>query len=190
MKRYYPIFLDLSGKNVRVVGGGKVAQRKIAALLKLGVKIFVTSIQFDPKILGLAREKKISIVKRGFKAADLKNMDLVFCATNDSKINLQVSRECQKRGIWVNVADQPALCSFIVPSIVRRGEVAIAVSTGGASPALAKFLRKKIEKAVGPQFGVAAKTLKKFRKKIVKIPLTRRRKMISKILEELNHGND
>jgi precorrin-2 dehydrogenase/sirohydrochlorin ferrochelatase len=181
---YYPVFLDLSKKNVLVIGGGEVALRKILTLMKHGADITVIAKTAHPKTAFLARQKKIKLEKRAFENADLKNTDLVICATNDPALNQQVGGQCRKKKIWVNVVDHPALCSFIVPSIVQEGNVTLAISTGGASPALAKFLRKQIEPLLGKEIGLLAETLKKFREPLKQLPIEKRKKVLNHILKD------
>ena len=167
-----------------VVGGGKVALRKILNLIKFKAKVNVSAPKAHERIAQLAQIKKILLFKRKFLWQDLKNKDLVFCATNDSRLNQEISRGCRERSIWVNVVDRPALCSFIVPAIVKRGEVVFAVSTGGASPALAKFLRARLEKLFGKELIVLSRGLKKIRKDLLRVSLKKRSAFLNKILNE------
>lgn len=181
---YYPVFLDLSGKKVLVIGGGRVAARKISALLKCKAEVHVVSDKVHPQIRNFKKRMKIRLLKRRFQVDDLTGKELIVCATDDARLNHTVGSECQKRKIWVNVADRPSLCSFIVPSVIRRGDVHFAVSTGGASPALSKFLRKKLEQAFGSEVGTLARFLKKFRGKILKLPPKEKKAILARLVND------
>lgn len=183
MNRYYPVFLDLSEKNVLVIGGGQIALRKVLTLLKYGARIRVITKTAHPELAFLASKKKIKLLRRPFRNPDLKGAELVICATNNELLNQQVGTDCRKNKIWVNVVDRPALCSFIVPSVVQRGDVTLAISTGGASPALAKFLRRQIESVFGKEVRLLAEALKKFRKPLKQLAMEKRKKFLSHILK-------
>ncbi len=184
MKKYYPVFLDVSKKNVLVIGGGTVALRKILSLLKCGASVSVASIKFHPRILALEAKGKIVIHKKKFSPEQLNHKNLVFCATDNHELNQKVAQVCFERGLWVNVVDNPSLCSFIVPSTVNRGEVVFAISTGGASPALAKYLRKKIEKSFGKEVGILSQLLKEQRSQLLEMSLNKRRRVLKEFLNE------
>lgn len=154
----------------------------------------VTSLRFHSQIVILNRYKKIKIYKGPFKEKQLNDKDLVFCATNDAELNKKVVQACLKKRIWVNVVDDSARCSFIVPACIHRGDVTFAISTGGASPALAKYLRKRIEANFGAEVSVLSLMLKKHRSQLLKISLRKRRKILerlinNKILLKLKQGN-
>lgn len=150
---YYPLFLELKNRPCLVIGGGQVAFRKAESLLCCGARVTVVSPRLSAGLKQLARKGKIRWKKVPFRPGDLAGRELVVAATDDQQVNLQAAREARRRKIWINVADQPALCSFIVPSVVRRGRLVLAISTGGASPALAKWIRKDLEARYGPEFG-------------------------------------
>jgi len=136
-----------------VIGGGQVAFRKTAALLSCGARVTVVSPELSAGLKRLVRERQVTWKKRRFRAADLSVIELAIAATDDQGVNLLAAREARRRRIWINVVDQPALCSFILPSVVRRGKLVLAISTGGASPALAKWIREDLEARYGPEFG-------------------------------------
>jgi len=150
---YSPLFLELKGRPCLVVGGGPVATRKAAALLRCGAEVTVVSPKLSAGLKQLARERKVRWKPWRFRPGDLAGMELVVAATDDQQVNLQADRAARRRKVWINVVDQPALGSFILPSVVRRGKLVLAVSTGGASPALAKWIRKDLETRYGPEFG-------------------------------------
>jgi precorrin-2 dehydrogenase/sirohydrochlorin ferrochelatase len=153
MQKYYPINLDIRGRDCLVVGGGAVGARKVAALLTCGAKTTVISPETVPDIDRLADAGKIRLLRRGFFPDDLGGRFLVIGATDDEDLNRRISAEAEKRGMLCNIADFPEGCNFILPAVVRRGDLLIAISTSGTSPAFAKSLRKRIEADFGPEYG-------------------------------------
>ncbi len=139
---YYPVFLDLRDKPVVVVGAGKVALRKVAGLLEAGARVKVVAPECDAGFDHLP----VRLLRRRFRASDLDGAFLALAATNDRRVNARVAGEARRRGIPVNVADDPAACGFLVPARIRRGNLQIAVSTSGRAPRLARELRLQIEK--------------------------------------------
>ncbi len=142
---FYPIVLELEGRPCLVVGGGAVAERKVEALLEAGARVTVVSPTATPHLERRAREGRIHRVARAWKGRDLVGHELVFVATDDGTVNAEVASEARRRGVWVNAADDPAHCDFILPSVLRRGALTVAVSTGGASPALSRAIREELE---------------------------------------------
>jgi precorrin-2 dehydrogenase / sirohydrochlorin ferrochelatase len=138
---YYPIFLDLEGKPVLVVGAGKVALRKTRGLLEAGAAVTVVAPRAEPEFGQLA----VTMRQRAFRPSDIRGAVLVFAATDNRAVNQAVAQAAKRQGIPVNVADARAECSFIVPARITRGNVQIAISTGGESPRVAGALRRKIE---------------------------------------------
>lgn len=184
MKNYFPVFLDLSNRNALVVGGGKIALRRVQALLDCGAQVTVVAPELDPKLAGLARGKKIRLFRRPFIEEDLKNQWLVISAANDRKVNERIGKVCKENNLLVNVVDQPELCSYITPALFRRGEVVTAISTGGASPALAAFLKRKMSEVLGDEVRTLAGLLGKYRARFLKIPMQKRKTILKKILTE------
>ena len=170
---YYPLFVNLSKKKAVVVGGGKVAERKIFPLLKAGAHITVISPEITKKI-GVAKQKKtVTHIARQYRNGDLKNAFLVIAATDSPVVNEQVSRDAP---CLVNVVDTPHLCNFIVPSTMNRGPLYIAVSTSGISPALSRSIRKELEKVYGSEFSQYLQSLRKIRQDAIgMIPDKRKR---------------
>ena len=136
----YPIFLDLQGVNVLLVGGGNIAARKAAGLAEAGAVITVVAPEINTDLRTLAAH----VEQRPYRDGEAGNYQLVLTATNDAMVNAQVSSDAKAAGVWVNSADDPQNCSFILPAVARRGLVTMAISTGGASPALASRLRTDI----------------------------------------------
>jgi len=149
--RYYPLSLDIQKRRCLVVGGGSVGRRKALTLLDCGAVVTVVSPDADKQLLGLVRSTSLALKRRNYQTADLDGVFLVIGATSDKKLNLQVKRDAQLSGILCNIADQPEACDFILPAIVNRGDLIIAISTSGKSPAFAKKLRKDLEKKFGPE---------------------------------------
>lgn len=177
MPRYYPAFLDLRGKWALVVGGGAVALRKVQLLLSCGARVRLVSPRVTPPVSRL--RSSIDLIARPWEAADLDGVWIAFAATDDRDVNARVAREARARGILVNVADTPSLCDFIVPSVVNRGDLQIAISTGGASPALARRLRQEIERMVGPEYAELVALLESVRERIqAEIPEPERRRAV------------
>ena len=141
----YPIALDLTGRPCLVVGGGAVAERKVAALVEAGARVTVVSPSLTPALLRLATEAPLRWRPREYAAGDAAGFILVMVATDGRAVNAAVAAECRERGIWVNCADDPARCDFILPSVLRRGAVIVAVSTGGASPTMARLVREELD---------------------------------------------
>ena len=150
MSRYYPILLDLKGKRCLVVGGGEVAARKARSLVEAGADVVVVAPEVHPR---LKADPRVERRERAWRDTDLHGVFLVVVATDDAVTNRAVARDAQDLGCLVNVVDCPALSNFIVPATLRRGEMSIAVSTGGASPALARRVREKLEREFGDEWG-------------------------------------
>lgn len=142
---YYPVFLNLKGRRVIVVGGGEVAERKVLPLLEAGARVTAIAPEVTPGLASLAHDGALELQVRPYERGDLAGADLALAATSDPQTNLAVAEEALARRIWVNVVDTPMLCSFIVPAVVRRGDLSLAISTGGKSPALARRLREELE---------------------------------------------
>ena len=154
----HPILLDLSGRRVVVLGAGKIAERRIAALLEAGAAITVVAPRTTPRVERWAVEGRVQLERRRYQAGDLRGARLAYAATGDADANRQARQEADESGVWLNVADQPQQCDFFTPAVVRRGLLTIAVSTCGASPALASRLRERLEGEIGPEFeGVLAR---------------------------------
>ncbi len=149
---YYPAYLNLEGRLCLVVGGGKVAERKVQTLLSCGAKVVLVSPEATPKLRDLAKKGQIIWFPEPFKPEHLEGGWLVFACTNDKGAQREVFRLAEERKIFCNVVDQPELCSFIVPSVVKRGRLQLAISTSGASPALARRLRERLEKIFGEEY--------------------------------------
>ncbi|MDP3704211.1 MAG: bifunctional precorrin-2 dehydrogenase/sirohydrochlorin ferrochelatase [Candidatus Omnitrophota bacterium] len=162
-RAYYPLFADLTGRRCVVVGGGMVAQRKVTTLLRFGAKVTVISPAATQRLRRYAQQGAIRYVPRRFKACDLEGAWLVYAATDDQAINQLVFRTATRQHIFTNVVDQPPLCSFIAPAIMKRGDLVIAISTGGASPTVAKRLRREFERTIGTEYAELLRLLNSLR---------------------------
>ena len=152
MQKLYPMMVDLAGRRCLVVGGGAVAARKVALLMECGAGVEVVSPKVTSRLLALASSGRIRLRRRAVRASDLRGAFLVVAATNDPQVNREVAGRMKRVGGLVNVADDPMACSFLVPAMIRRGDLTIAISTGGGSPALARMLRQRLEQTIGPEY--------------------------------------
>lgn len=162
--KMYPInLISLEQRRTVVVGGGSVAARKVAGLLAAGATVTVISPALSPELTHLAEQNQITVVERAYREGDLAGAWLVIAATDDPRVNAQLWQEAERRGCLVNVVDDPAHCNFIVPAVLRRGEMVMTISTGGASPALARRLRERLDSLIGPEYGDLAALLAELR---------------------------
>lgn len=172
MSRFYPILVDLQGKRALVVGGGKVAQRKIETLLEHGASVQVVARELTATLKALRKDGEIECLGEEFSEAFLEGAFLVFAATDDAALNRRVSQAAQRRGLLVNAVDQPADCNFIVPSVLARGDLLIAVSTSGKSPAFARKVRVELERHFGEEYGLFLNLMGNLRKEILRVGLS------------------
>ena len=163
---YYPIFLNISGKRCVVVGGGQVSLRKVKALLEHRASVEVISPDACPELNKLAEDGEISVLPRSYRAGDLEDAFIVIAATSDRDTNLEVAQEAQRKAVLVNVVDDQENSDFIAPSYVRRGDITIAVSTAGRSPALARKIRTRLEKDFGDEYASLARLIGEVRVEI------------------------
>ncbi len=150
--KYYPINLNIQNRNCLVVGGGGVGTRKVTTLLDCGARVTVVSPDPTSRLKKLAAEGSIQLKKRSYRSDDVNKMFLVIGATDDENLNRQISKDAERVNILCNIADRPEVCNFILPAIVRRGDLAITISTSGKSPALAKRLRLNLETQFGEEY--------------------------------------
>jgi len=168
MPTYNPIFLNLQGRKCLIVGGGQVAQRKVGMLLESEAEVTVVSPRICAGLRKLADDGRIDVISRTFHPADMKDINIAVIATSKRAINLAAAGEARKRGVSVNVADNPALSDFIFPSVMRRGSLAIAVSTSGKSPALARKIRHKLESEFGQEYASLVLIIEEARRQVKK----------------------
>ena len=162
--KYYPINLDIRHHSCLVVGGGTVGTRKVMTLLDCGAAVTVVSPEVTNRISVLAQENRISLKQRPYQASDLDGVFLVIGATDLKDLNRTVHDDARKQGKLCNIADRPDLCNFILPSIIEQGDLIIAISTSGKSPAFARRLRKQLEAQFGPEYAEFLKLMGTVRK--------------------------
>ena len=166
MPKYYPAFLNLDGKPCTVIGGGPIAERKVKGLVEAGARVTVVSPRVTPRIERRTERGQIKQVSREYQASDCQGVYLLIAATDDMPLNRSIGIEARKAGAIVNVVDDPDYCDFVAPSIVRRGDITFAISTAGASPALARWLRRQIETQFPSEYGGLATVLAQVRKQL------------------------
>ena len=182
----YPIFLQLEGKIALVVGGGKVAQRKVETLLRCGASIHIISKVLTDKLKRLINSSDVRFLGEEMRDEFLDDAFIVIAATDDKKLNSEVSLSARNRGLLVNAVDQPADCNFIVPSIVRKGDLSIAISTSGKSPALAKRIRKELDGQFGNEYEAFLNLMGGLRKEVLAMGLSQEEN--SRIFHEIVDG--
>jgi siroheme synthase-like protein len=151
--RYYPIYLDLKGRDVLVVGGGAIAEGKALQLVEAGARVTVVSPELTDALVAAVARGEINHLKDSFAEGDLNSAFLVISATDDRKVNEMVAKAATERGLLCNVVDQPDLCNFITPALVTRGELQISVSTGGGSPTLTQRVKREVAAQIGEEYG-------------------------------------
>ena len=152
---YYPIYLDIENRNVVIIGGGNVCARKAETMMKYGARVTIVSPEFTDEIEGWAREGCLALQRKTYDASDLEGAHIVIASTDDQTVNEQIAADCRARRIPVNVVDVTPLCEFIVPAIIEKGSIQIAVSTGGKSPAVARTLKEDLQRMIGPEYAEA-----------------------------------
>lgn len=163
---YYPVFLNISHRRCIVVGGGRVALRKARVLLEHGADVTVISPDLCHELAELAESGEISALAREYQAGDLENAFVAIAATDNSAVNRQVVAETRRGAVLVNVVDDAENSDFIVPSYLRRGEITIAVSTNGKSPALARKIRLRLERELGDEYALLANLISEVRMQV------------------------
>jgi len=179
----YPIVLNLSGRCVLVVGGGEVALRKARALADAGAHVRVVA---PTLVAGFTEDGRFECLAARYEKRHLEGARVAVAATDDEAVNRQVAQDARAAGVLVNVVDRPELCDFIVPAQVRRGDLLIAISTGGAAPALAKRLRERLEKEFGPEYSTYLAVLREVREDLKRRNLApgARRRIFERLTED------
>ena len=187
MPKYFPAFLNLQGMPCLVVGGGDVAERNVTALLECDAKVTLISPKITPRLADIAKHEMITWLCREYNNGDTAGFCVVISATNHIVVNNRVAKECKEAGILVNVVDDLQNCGFLAPAVVRRGDLVIAVSTGGASPLVARKIREDLYERYGPEYVEYLEILSKTRAEVlhnVPDPVIRR-----KVFEQLTDGH-
>lgn len=181
--RYLPIAVDLEGRSCVVIGGGSLATRKVESLLRAGAWVRVIAPWICEEIeVWAQQEPRLSLERRVYRAGDLRGASLAFAATDQAEVHAAVALEAEERRVWLNAVDDPERCSFLMPAIVERGPLVIAVATGGASPALARRVRDEIAAWVGEEYGQAAAYLGELRGRYR--PGAQRQRAFARLLDE------
>lgn len=152
MNTYYPVYIQLRDQPCVVIGGGKIAEGKVEGLLAVQAEVTVISPELTPHLRILADEKQITYIARAYQPGDLTGAFMVICATDQPEINHQVWQEATANRQLVNVVDDTPRCNFIAPSILRKGDLTIAISTSGKAPALAVRLKERLQRELGPEY--------------------------------------
>lgn len=183
---FYPVCLDLEAKSCVVVGGGKVAERKVQGLLSCSARVSVVSPELTQELHRLSAEGKIEWIDREYLQGDLKEAFLVIAATDDEETQKQVFKEASAGNLLLNVADVPQRCNFILPATARQGDLAVSVSTAGKSPALARKIRVELEKRFGPEYRILVEVLGSVRPKILAagLPQSENEQIFKKLLHD------
>ena len=171
---FYPVFVELEGKRVVVVGGGAVAFRKVTALLECGAVIHLAGRVLTSELQELVENKEIHFLGNEFEDEFLNGAFMVIAATDDKDLNHHVSTCAREKGVLVNAVDQPPDCDFIVPSIIRRGDLLIAISTSGKSPAMARKIRKSLETQFGQEYEAFLAMMGRLRKEVLSLGLSQK----------------
>jgi len=177
MSIYYPMMMNLSQRRCLVIGGGAVAERKVASLLEAGGLVILVSPNVTPRLAAMATTELIHHLPRRYRRGDLRGAFLCVVATNDRRLQKQIWKEAKEQGVLANIADSAEACDFLVPSYFRRGDLLVSISTAGKSPALAKRIRRDLEGRFGREFEVLLEVLTSLRPRIleeVKDPKGRR----------------
>lgn len=164
--RYYAVLLDLRGRSCVVVGGGGVAERKVDGLREAGASITVVAPALTPGLRARVAAGEVAHVGRGYHAGDLAGAHLAMAATDDVVVNAAIAEEARRRGVWLNAADDPPRCDFILPAVLRRGPLTVAVSSGGESPALARVVRDWLEAELPHSLGEVAQAAATVRREL------------------------
>jgi len=167
---FYPMFANLTEKPCLVVGAGKVAERKIASLLSSGARVTVVSPTCTSGIQKWSDEGRLTLHLRSFSPEDVREMTIIIAATDAAAVNLAVHEACLPHQ-WLNIVDRPDLCSFFVPAVVERGDLQVAISTGGANPGLAKKMRRQLEQWIGPEYESYTLFLREMRQQVLSLGL-------------------
>ena len=163
---YFPLFLNLEGKKILIIGGGKIAGDKLDHLLDFTTDITIISPLVSIYITKMIKEHSLTYIEREYKAGDIDGFDIVIGATDDKELQEAISRECKSKDILCNIVDRKELCDFIFPSYIKKGDLTIAISTSGASPAVAKHLRMFLESILPSDIEEFLKDMKNYRKEM------------------------
>jgi siroheme synthase-like protein len=175
---YYPIYIDIEDRAVLIVGGGTVCARKAETMMRYGARVTIVSPEITEEIAAWEQSGVLAVHRKIYMESDLEGASIVIASTDDPCVNARVARDCRRRRIPVNVVDVTHLCEFIVPAIIEKGSIQIAISTGGKSPALARTLKEDLQRTIGPEYAEVNDllgTLRKSAKKVLPTDIDRKR---------------
>ncbi len=183
--KYYPVSLNVTDRSCLVIGGGEIAARKAEALLDAGAKLTIVSPEVVAAVADWAMSGRVEWLRRGYESGDLAGRYLAFAATDDDHLHERIAADAAAAGVLLNVVDRPRWCDFIVPSIARRGDLVVAVSTSGRSPAMARRIRLDIEAMLTPEYEEAIAIFSKLRGRLVDLgwTLAQRQQLFERLLE-------
>jgi precorrin-2 dehydrogenase / sirohydrochlorin ferrochelatase len=186
----FPMFVKLEGRSCLVVGAGAVGEGKISSLLEAGAKVCVVSPRATPRVHEWSATGAIKWLRRNFEQEDLAAKFMVIAATPSAKVNARVFEEARRRKVLCNSVDDPPHCDFFYAAVVRRGDLQIAISTNGKSPALAQRMRKRFERQFGPEYADKINELGAARERLFRAPMepVRRRKLLLRMAREIRLG--
>jgi len=175
---YYPIYIDIEDRAVLIVGGGAVCARKAETMMRYGGRVTIVSPEITDEIAAWESDGALDVRRKMYEESDLDGASIVIASTDDQCVNARVARDCRRRRIPVNVVDVTHLCEFIVPAIIEKGSIQIAISTGGKSPALARTLKEDMQRMIGPEYAEVNDllgTLRKSAKSVLPTDVDRKR---------------
>lgn len=188
----FPLFVDLKGKKCVVIGGGKVATRKIESLLGFGARIVVVSPGITERIQDLKWQDRVIVLKKRYSEEDLEGAFMAIAATSDRRVNEKIYEDAVRSGIFVNVIDSPEKCTFVFPSLVKRNDLVVGITTSGGYPALSKAVRKKIEEILPESYGRILEILRECRNR-AEVQITdpdTRKQLLDRLLDEITFYED
>lgn len=184
MSNYYPIYLDIENKPILIVGGGTVALRKVETLLEYGALVKIVSPRIIPELQDMVNKEHCEWIPREYSSEDIQDSLLIFSCTEKEEVNAQVAEDAKANNRSVNVVDDPDKCSFIVPSIMTRGDLSIAISTSGSSPIVARQIRQELEGFYGDEIRLYLDLLKTWRKEAKQyLPLEKRTQFLNRVTD-------
>jgi len=180
---FFPLLINISKFPCLVVGGGEVALRKVLTLQEFNAEITIVSPKFCKPLIELAKNHEINIIQKSYSKELLKNFKIVFCATDNEKINQAVYQDCTELGILINSADNPALCDFILPANIKRGDLTISVSSQGKAPFYTKEIKKKLNDFISPVYSDIMNLAGEFREQLLKNEKTKSARIKTKMFK-------
>lgn len=185
-KKYYPVMLQLENSNCLLIGGGNVAQRKLEKLLESGANVIIVSPDITDFINKFVISGKVKWIADTYKSSYLEGIWLVICATNDNAVNEKVYNDTCNRGIFVNVVDDPQNCTFIIPAVLKKGDLQVSVCSGGAAPVVSVKIKDEIDRMITDDLVEVVSVLKKMRSCIKQLPPEKKQKFWKKVEEYLD----